>query len=138
MNRVQLPSPRPLVAYRRARAWLAQPRRALALAGAYAVFAVVALVVVVPWLASNSPQIAFGIDWTLGQASALLRNATTALAGWSVRSGLASTIQSLPLSGPQVWALAFGATAAYAGCAIGLHHLLRTPRPKHAEAHVQA
>ena len=53
MNRVGLPSPRAVVRYRRARAWLAEPRRALALGGAYAILAVVALVVAVPWLVQH-------------------------------------------------------------------------------------
>lgn len=132
MNRVQLPSPRPLVAWRRARGWLAQPRRALAFAGAYAAFATVALIVMVPWLLKHSPAIAFVYDWTVTRSAGLLRDATLAAASWTVSSGLTGLLKSVPLSGPQVWVVAFAATAAYAGCAIGLHFLLRAPRGKDA------
>ena len=62
MNRVQLPAPRPVLAYRRARLWLSQPRRALTFAGAYAAFVVIALFFVIPWLIANSPAIAFAAD----------------------------------------------------------------------------
>ena len=138
MNRVQLPSPRPLVAYRRARRWLAQPRRALAFAGAYAVFATVALIVMVPWLLKHSPAIAFAYDWTLARSAGVLRDTALGVASWSVSSGLTGIIKSVPLSGPQVWVLALTATAAYAGCAIGLHFLLRAPRDKDAAIQIQA
>lgn len=138
MNRVQLPSPRPLVAYRRARGWLAQPRRALAFAGAYAAFATIALIVMVPWLLRHSPAIAFVYDWTVARSAGLLRDAAMAAASWTVSSGLTGLLKSVPLSGPQVWILAFAATAAYAGGAIGLHYLLRTPRDKHDAIQIQA
>ena len=138
MNRVQLPSPRPLVAWRRARGWLAQPRRALAFAGTYAVFATVALVVMVPWLLQHSPAIAFGYNWAVTRTIGLLRETALGAASWSVSSGLTGLLKSVPLSGPQVWVLAFTATAAYAGCAIGLHFLLRAPRDKNAAIQIQA
>lgn len=138
MNRVQLPSPRALMAYRRARGWLAQPRRALAFAGAYAAFATVALIVMVPWLLKHSPAIAFAYDWMVGRSAGLLRDAAMSLASWTVSSGLTGLLKSVPLSHPQVWALAFAATAAYAGCAIGLHFLLRAPRDKDAAIQIQA
>lgn len=138
MNRVQLPSPHALVAYRRLGAWLRQPRRALAFAGAYAVFAMIALVVAVPWLINNSPAIGFAYDWTLARLAGLMRDVALGFASWTVSSGLAGIVKSVPLSGPQVWAMAFGATAAYAGCAIGLHFLLRAPRDKHAPVQTQA
>jgi hypothetical protein len=138
MNRVQLPSPRPLVAYRRARGWLAQPRRALAFAGAYAAFATVALIVMVPWLLKHSPAIAFASDWMIGRSAGLLRNAALGLASWTVSSGLTGLLKSVPLSGPQVCFLAFTATAAYAGGAIGLHFLLRAPRDNDAAIQIQA
>jgi len=138
MNRVQLPSPRAVLAYRRARGWLAQPRRALAFAGAYAAFATVALIVMVPWLLKHSPAIAFVYDWTVARSAGLLRDATLAAASWTVSSGLTGLLKSVPLSGPQVWIVAFAATAAYAGGAIGLHFLLRAPRDKHAAIQIQA
>ena len=138
MNRVQLPAARPLVAFRRARGWLAQPRRALAFAGAYAAFATVALIVMVPWLLRHSPAIAFAYDWTVTRSGTLLRDGAMAVASWTVSSGLAGLIKSVPLSGPQVWVLAFVATAAYAGGAIGLHFLLRAPKVKDAAIQIQA
>ena len=138
MNRVLLPSPRPLVAFRRARGWLAQPRRALAFAGAYAAFAMVALIVMVPWLLTHSPAIAFAYDWSVTRSAALLRDGAMAVASWTVSSGLTGLLKSVPLSGPQVWIVAFAATAAYAGGAIGLHFLLRSPRVKDAAIQIQA
>lgn len=138
MDRVQLPSPRPVVAWRRARSWVAQPRRAVALAGVYAGMATIALLVAVPWLLRNSPAIRFGFDWTMARGGAVMRDIAIAVAGWTVSSGITGVIKSIPLSGPQVWALAFGATAAYAGCAIGLHYLLRAPKDKHEPVQIQA
>jgi len=138
MNRVQLPQPRAVRAYRRARVWLSQPRHAMALAAAYATVAVLALIVAVPWLFEHSPAIRLMADWTMGHVGALMREATITVAGWAVSSGLTRVIRSVSLTGPQVWALAFGATAAYTGCAVGLRHLLRAPRDKHAAATIQA
>ena len=138
MNRVQLPSPRAVTAFRRARGWALQPRRALTLAGAYALTASVALVVAVPWLFRHSPAIRFALDWTLARGGAVVRDIAISVASWTLSSGLAGIVKSIPLSGPQLWALAFGATLAYAGCAIGLHHLLRAPREKHVPVQVQA
>ena len=80
MNRVQLPSPRPVVAWRRARSWVAQPRRALALAAAYACVASVALVVAVPWLVQRSPAIRFALDWTVSRSAGLMRDITISVA----------------------------------------------------------
>lgn len=132
MNRVQLPAPRPLLAYRRVKSWARQPRRALALAGAYAGLASIALLVAVPWLLGNSPALRFAFDWTVGKGVGLFRDLAISVTSWTMSSGLAGLFKSIPLSGPQVWVLAFTATAAYAGCAIGLHFLLRAPRDKHA------
>jgi hypothetical protein len=138
MNRVQLASPRPVVAWRRARSWVAQPRRALALAGAYVCFASIALVVAVPWLMRHSPSIRFGADWLLARGTSVIRDVAMAVASWTITSGISGLVKSIPLSGPQLWALALGATATYAGCAIGLHYLLRAPRDKNAPVQVQA
>jgi hypothetical protein len=138
MDRVQLPSPRPVTFYRRVRGWALQPRRAMALAGAYALTAVIALGVAVPWIFRHSPAIRFAFDWTVARGGALMRDLAIAVASFAVSSGLAGAFRSIPLSGPQMWALAFGATAVYAGCAIGLHYLLRAPRERHATANAQA
>lgn len=132
MNRVQLPSPRPLVAYRRVRGWLAQPRRALAFAGAYAAVATLALIALVPWLLNNIPALSFAFDWMVARSTGLVREAALSAASWTVSSGLTGLLKSVPLSGPQIWVLSFAATAAYAGGAIGLHFLLRAPRGKDA------
>ena len=132
MNRVALPSPRPVVAWRRARSWALQPRRAMALAGAYVLTATIAMIIAVPWLLRNSPTLRYGWDWVMARGAGMFREVAFTAASWAVSSGLTGLIKSIPLSGPQVWALALGATAAYAGCAIGLHHLLRAPRAKHA------
>ena len=136
MSRVQLPAPRAVRAWRRGRAWLAQPKRALALAGGYALCATIALIVAVPWLVENSPAIAFAYDWVVSRGGALLRDAALALAGWAVSSGVADAVRSVPLSATSVWVLAFAVTAAYAAGAISLHFLLRAPREKHAPARI--
>lgn len=132
MNRVQLPSPRAVQVWRRTRAWLAQPRRAVVIAGTYAVAAAIGLIIAVPWLLQHSPALSLAYDWTVAAGGALLRDAMLGIANWTVSSGIAGLFKSVPRSGPSMWVLAFGATAAYAGCAIGLHYLLRAPRTKHA------
>ena len=132
MNRVALPSPAPVVAWRRARSWARQPRRAMALAGAYVLTATIAMIVAVPWLLSNSPALRHGWDWVMARGAGAFRDIAFTVASWTVSSGIAGLFKSIPLSGPQVWAVALGATAAYAGCAIGLHRLLRAPRASNA------
>ena len=138
MNRVQLPQPRPVTVYRRARAWVAQPRRAVALAAAYAVAATVALALAVPWLVTHSPAIGFAFDWTVARCLGLVREAALGFAAWTVSSGLTRLVKSLPLSGLQVWAAVFALTTGYAGCVVGLHFLLRAPRGKDVPIQVQA
>lgn len=132
MDRVALPSPRAVTRYRRARAWLVEPRRALILAGAYAVVAVISLAVAVPWLLNNSPAIRFAFDWSTSRGELMARGIALAAARWTVSSGLASVVSALGLTSRQLWALAAGAAVMYAGCAIGLHSLLRTPKASHA------
>jgi hypothetical protein len=138
MARVVLPQPRAVTLYRRAVAWAAEPRRALALAGSYAVAALVALGVAVPWLLAHSPQISFGFDWALGRSLALVHQASAAFAAWTLSSGLAERFQSLPISSPAALAAASLIAAAYAGCAVGLRYLLRTPRGLDATLPAQA
>lgn len=128
MARVVFPQPRPVALYRRAWAWAAEPRRAMVLAGSYAVAALVALGTVVPWLIAHSPHISFGLDWALGRSLALVHQASAAFAGWTLSSGLAERLQSLPVSTPAALAAGSLIATAYAGCAVGLHFLLRTPR----------
>ena len=138
MSRVALPAPRAVRRWQRARAWLAQPRRALAFAGAYAALAVIALAVVIPWLLTNSPALGLAYDWTLARSVGMLRDFAVGFTGWAVTSGLAGLVRSVPFSGPSLLMFALGATVAYTGCAIGLHYLLRAPREKHAPIHVQS
>jgi len=138
MSRVQLPQPRPVALYRRTRAWVAEPRRAIALAATYAVVATVALAITVPWLVTHSPAIGLAYDWTVARSLGLVREAAIGFAGWAVSSGMAGLVRSVPLSRPQAWAAAFALTAGYAGCAVGLHLLLRAPRGKHAPVQLQA
>jgi hypothetical protein len=130
MARVNLPQPGPVVLYRRARAWAAQPRHALALAGGYAVSAVVAIMIVVPWLLARLPQIGFAGQWAIARASGAAREALLTVAGWTVSSGAADLFRSLQLSGGRLWLAIAALTIGYAGCALGLHHLLRAPRGK--------
>jgi hypothetical protein len=138
MARVVLPQPRPVALYRRAWAWAAEPRRAIALAGSYAVAALIALGVAVPWLLARGPQLSFGVDWALGRSLALVHQASAAFAGWTLSSGLAERFQSLPVSIPAALAAGSLIAAAYAGCAVGLHVLLRTPRGLDASLPAQA
>lgn len=137
MCRVQLPQPRPVTLYRRARTWVAQPRRAVALACIYALAASVALVVAIPWLLNNSPAIRFAFDWTVTRSVGGIRQAALGLASWTVSSGITGLVKSIPLTGGQLWAAAFALTAGYAGCAIGLHFLLRAPRGKDDPVRIQ-
>lgn len=128
MARVQLPQPSPVVLYRRARAWAAQPRHALALAGGYAASALVAMALVVPWLLAHLPAISFTAEWVAGRASGAARQGVLTLARWVASSGAADLLQ--PLSGGRLWLAISALTLGYAGCAAGLHYFLRTPRGK--------
>jgi hypothetical protein len=138
MDRVQMPPAGALVLLRRAREWAAQPRRAVALAGSYAVLAAITLMVVVPWLSSNSATIRFAADWTASRVMGFVREIAMAIAGWAVSSGLADLVQSLPISGAGLWITVSLVAVAYAGCAVGLHLLLRAPRGKNETVHVAA
>ena len=138
MARVVLPQPLPVALYRLAWAWAAEPRRAIALAGCYAVAALVALGYAVPWLIAHGPQISFGLDWAMGRALALVHQTSSAFATWTLSSGLAERLQSLPITAPAALAAGSLITVAYAGCALGLHFLLRTPRGLDATLPAQA
>jgi len=137
MTRVALPQPRPVVLYHRARAWAARPSHALALAGTYAVSAVVALAVVVPWIMARLPAIGFVTDWMVTKAGALVRDGVVAVAEWSLASGLTDALRSLSVSGVGFWVAGVALACGYAGCAIGLHVLLRAPKAKEV-VHVRA
>lgn len=130
MDRVQLPPARALVMFRRARSWALQPRRAAALAGSYAVLAVLTLGVVVPWVLANAAGIRFVMDWTTGRVMTFGRELGMSIASWTVSTGIADMVRSIPLSGAAMWAVIALVAVAYAGCAFGLHVLLRAPRGK--------
>jgi hypothetical protein len=132
MSRVRLPQPRAVVLFHRARAWASEPRRAMALAGGYAVSATAALAALLPWLFRNSGVIRSASDWMTLQVFGALRDWSLALAGWTVTSGMTDWFKALDLGGGRL-ALAGGLlTAGYAACALGLHFLLRAPRGTHA------
>ena len=137
MSRVALPQPGPVVLFRRARTWAAEPRHALALAGGYALSAIIAMAVVVPWLVGQLPAIRFVADWLVARGGELVRQGMVTAAEWSVASGLTGLVRSLPLSGPGVWVAGVLLVLAYAGCAVGLHFLLKAPKAKDV-VHVRA
>jgi hypothetical protein len=137
MARVALPQPGPVVLFRRARAWASQPAHAMALAGGYALSAVVAIAVVVPWLVGQLPAIRFVADWLVARAGELARQGFVMAAEWSVASGLTGFVRSLPLDGPVIWAAGIALVLAYSGCAVGLHILLKAPKAKDV-VHVRA
>jgi hypothetical protein len=138
MDRVQMPPAGALVLLRRARAWAAQPRRAVALAGSYAVLAAITLGVVLPWLNANAATIRFAANWVGSRVMGLVSDVTVTVAGWYVSSGAADVVRSLPLSGAGLWIAGVLVCAAYAGCAVGLHLLLRAPRGKNEPVKVAA
>lgn len=130
MARVRMPQPRAVVLYRRARSWVIEPRRALALGASYAVAASAALWLAVPWVFRQGSA----INFVAGQASSWLsdtvRQAALSAAGWAVSSGLTGFVESLSLTGGRLWFAVGTLVVGYASCAVGLHYLLRTPRGK--------
>jgi len=138
MARIELPQPRLLVVGRRVVTWVREPRRALALAGVYAVLAGVALTVTVPWLLGNFPALQLGLDWATTQAATLARDTSLAIASWWVSSGIADATRVVPRSGPALWLSIGTLTAGYAGAAFGLHALLRAPKVAEGPAHASA
>jgi hypothetical protein len=137
MTRVALPQPGPVVMFHRARAWASQPRHAMAIAGGYALSAIIAMAVVVPWLAGQMPAIRLVADWLVARGGDMVRQGVVMVAEWSVASGLTGLVRSLPLSGTGLWVAGIGLVFAYAGCAIGLHFLLKAPKAKDV-VHVRA
>lgn len=138
LSRVQLAAPRPVLAARRLRSWALHPQHALALAGAYAVLATIALAVSVPWLVANVAAVRTTLDWVVVRGAAIGREAFLTGAQWAVSSGLTQVLDLVPRQGPALWAAALLVSVGYAGCAVGLHYLLRAPRPGHASVRVDA
>ncbi|MGD0484093.1 MAG: hypothetical protein ABSB58_05480 [Gemmatimonadales bacterium] len=130
MAQVRLPEPKAVVALRRARAWAFQPRRALALAGAYAVCAVVALGFAAPWLVQHSASISYGAGLAADKALAAARALGMALAGWVWTSRSWDTLRSIPILREHLVPLLALLSAAYAGAGVALHHLMKTPGGK--------
>ena len=130
MAQVQLPEPGVVVALRRARAWALQPRRAVALAGAYAACAAVALGVAVPWVLRHSAAISSAAQVAGSRALGAARELGMALAGWVITSPSWDTLRSLPLLHEHLVPLLALLAAGYTGAAVALHHLLKAPGGK--------
>jgi len=130
MTQVHLPEPGVVVALRRARAWVIQPRRAIALAAAYAASAIVALGVTVPWLLQHSATISSGAQLAGAKALGAAREFGMALAGWIFTSPSWDTLRGLPVLHEHLVPLLALLAVGYAGAAVALHHLLKAPGGK--------
>jgi hypothetical protein len=128
MARVRLPQPAALTLLRRAGGWVLQPRRAVALATAYAASVAVALRLAVPWLADHASTLALATSWVGTHLRAGLDSATLAAADWAVRIGADSALRSAAAAGPRLWAIVATLSIGYAVGGYGLHVLLKTPR----------
>ena len=126
MARVRLPQPAAVVLFRRAGAWVMQPRRAVALATAYAASVVIALRLGVPWLGAHSNALRLGVAWVGAQLGAAFNAAAMGLADWAVRSGAADAVRSVASSGVVLPALA-AVTIGYAVGGYGFYTLLKSP-----------
>jgi len=131
MAQVRLPAPRTVVALRRAQAWALEPRRAFALAGAYAACAVIALGFALPWVLHHSAPIALGLDAVGAWFVAAARDLGMRLAGWVLTSRTYETLRALPVLREHLVPILALVTAAYGAAAIALHRLLKDPRGKH-------
>ena len=138
MARVHLPQPYPVLALRRARVWVSEPRRALALASAYIVVATAALAVTLPWLIRHVGVIGGGFDWVTAQALGAVRALAYAAAELAVASGVTRFLSAVSLRGPALWAVGAVLAVGYAGGLVGLRFLLRAPRARHVAVHVDA
>ena len=105
MARVSLPKPAAVVLLQRAGAWALQPRRALALATAYAACVVATVLLAGPWAAAHA-----------------------GFASWGVRSGVVEALRSAAGSGARLWATVATVAIGYAASGYGLHILLKAPR----------
>lgn len=126
MAQVRLPQPAAVVLFRRAGAWVMQPRRAVALATAYAATVVIALRLAVPWLEAHTSALKLGVAWVGTQVGGLFNTAALGVADWAVRSGAADAVRSAASSGVVVPALA-ALTIGYAVGGYGFYALLKTP-----------
>ena len=133
MNRVRLPQPAAVALFRRAGAWVMQPRRAVTLATAYAASVVIALRLAVPWLEAHASALQLGVAWIGAQLGAAFNTAAMGLADWAVRSGAAALVRSAASSGAALPALA-AAAIGYAAAGVCFYTLLKSPRRNDALA----
>ena len=130
MAQVRLPEPRALVVLQRTRAWVLQPRRALALASAYAACAAIALGFAVPWVLQHSPSISYGTGLMAEKVLGAARELGMALAGWVLTSRSYEAVRSLPILQEHLVGFAALLTVGYAAAAVALHRLLKSPGGK--------
>jgi hypothetical protein len=134
MARVRLPQPAAVVLFKRAGTWVIQPRRAVALATAYAATVAIALRLALPWLADHAPALKLAATWMAGQASSLVNTVALSAGEWAVRIGATDVVRSAVASGPRLWGALAALSLGYAVCGYGLHALLKTPRRNDALA----
>jgi hypothetical protein len=130
MAQVRLPEPKAVVALRRARAWVLQPRRALALGAAYAACAVVALGFAVPWVLQHSASISYAAGLAADKALEAARSVGMALAARLLASPSWETLRSLPVLREHLVPLLALLSVAYAGAGVALHRLMKAPGGK--------
>jgi len=128
MARVSLPRPVALVLLQRAGAWALQPRRAVALATAYATCVVLTVLLAAPWVSAHASFLTLSAQWIAGQVGGWLNAAAVAVASWGVRSGVVGALTSVAGSGLRLWATVATVTLGYAASGYGLHVLLKAPR----------
>ncbi len=128
MARVILPKPKALVLLQRAGAWVTEPRRAVALATAYALCVVVTVALGAPWVVAHAGGLGVAASWVAGRIGAWLDAATLAAGAWVVRSGIAESLRTIAGSGPRLWAEVATVSLGYAAAGYGLHVLLKAPR----------
>jgi hypothetical protein len=128
MARVSLPKPAAVVLLQRAGAWALQPRRALALATAYAACVVATVLLAGPWAAAHAGFVVLGASWVAGHVGAWLDTTALAVASWGVRSGVVEALRSAAGSGARLWATVATVAIGYAASGYGLHILLKAPR----------
>lgn len=131
MARVSLPRPAPLVRLQRAGAWALQPRRAAALATAYAACVLATILLAGPWVAAHFSFVTLGASWVIGHVGGWMDAALVAVASWGVRSGLVQALRAALGTGARLWATIATAAILYAGSGYGLHVLLKAPRRGH-------
>ena len=134
MARVILPRPAAVVLLQRAGAWAIQPRRAVALATAYAACVVLTVLLAAPWVAAHASVATLGASWLAAQAGRWLDATALSVAAWAVRSGLVSSLRSAAGNGLRPWLLLATIAVGYAASGYGMHVLLKAPRRSDALA----